>query len=117
MDPGKRLALAIAVGTFTVVGWLMLIVSFWTPTEFAHLALLNTSLAMLIPGMVGSAITAVFWDDMVRPITKPQLRCTDCGTKILSPAGTTIGDKIEDELLVGQWEPPKDASPFHRGGH
>ena len=48
------------------------------------------------------------------------MRCTDCGSKILNAAGTTIGDQIEDEVMMldtpayrdekGNWHPPTGPS-------
>jgi DNA-directed RNA polymerase subunit RPC12/RpoP len=108
----------IAAGiALTIIGWIALMVSFWLPGVIGH-ALQATALSVGIPGLVFAIVPAVFGQEIeeFQPTKKPQsLRCTDCGSKILNAGGTTIGDQIEGELMVGPWTPPS-ASPFDRKG-
>ena len=102
-----RVKPVIAAGILmTVIGWIALMVSFWLPGAIG-VALQATALSVGIPGLVFAIVPAIFWEEIedYHPTAKAKpLRCTDCGSKILNPAGTTIGDQIEGELMIGPWD-------------
>lgn len=89
----------------TVLGWVLLMVSFWLPGVLGT-ALQATALSLGIPGLVAGAGGFVFWREIedYQPTAKQHpLRCTDCGSKILNAGGTTVGDQIEGELMIGDY--------------
>lgn len=109
--------LAVAV-TGVLLGWIALMVSFWLPTQYAQDALSATALCLLVPFGITAGVISVAWEELqaISFSTKqPKMRCIDCGTKILSAAGTTVGDEIEGEIMTSQWTPPR-SSPFKPNG-
>lgn len=101
-----------------LVAWIALLISFWLPDP-AGVALQATAFALGIPGLVVGLAGVVFETELTdifetrgeRAKTTHPLRCTDCGSKILNAAGTTVGDQIESELMIeghGGWRPPSD---------
>lgn len=103
----RRLLLRVSMA-LTLLGWVGFMVSFWLPTEFAQDALRATALSLLIPGGAATLLVLTCWQEIleIAPANKGrQLRCTVCADKILDAAGTTIGDKIEGELM--SWESPQ----------
>lgn len=111
----------------TLIGWIAMMVSFWLPGIVGE-ALLSTALSIGIPGLVITIGPWIFWEEIedYRPSKKARvLRCTDCASKILNPAGSTIGDQIEEEVMMldspirshpvkpAEWKPPPE-SPFDR---
>ena len=107
----------IAAGiVMTVLGWIALMVSFWLPGAIGQ-ALQATALSVGLPGLAFAIVPAIFWREIedYHPDKKPQpLRCTDCGTKILNPGGTTVGDEIEGEIMM--LRPGLGEHPYDRKG-
>jgi|SRR5262245_11873008 len=106
-----NLRMVVAFGAaFVGVAWICLMVSYWLPGAAGH-ALQATAWAMGIPGLVVAAAGFVMESEIVTELENRQekvqrakpLRCTDCGTEILNAGGTTIGDRIEGELMAGPW--------------
>lgn len=88
-----------------LIGWIGFMVSFWMPTDWARQALMATALSLGIPGLVAAGGVFVFADELreydpFKHQTQVKLRCSDCGSKILNPAGTTIGDQLEEEVFM-----------------
>lgn len=101
----KRL-LYLSIG-LTVISWIAFMVSFWLPHPVGA-ALQATALSLGIPGVAAVCFLGVCWDEIETYLHRSKtrtLRCTDCGSKILNPAGTTIGDQLEGELML---ENPRD---------
>jgi len=122
-----RLVTAFAVVT-VVVAWIALMVSYWLPDP-AGKALMATAFAMGIPAIIVGGICFIGETEITEELEKRSdaktararpMRCTDCGSKILNAAGTTIGDQIEDEVMMldtpayrdekGNWHPPTGPS-------
>lgn len=97
----------IAVGiALTLLGWIAMMVSFWLPHPIGQ-ALMSTALSVGIPGLVFAIVPFIFAQEIEEYhwLAKPTpLRCTDCGSKILNAGGTTVGDQIEGELMIGPWD-------------
>jgi len=127
-----RLVIAFSVATLAVA-WIALMVSYWLPDP-AGRALMATACALGLPALFAGGICFVMETEIVNELEKRSdektartrpMRCTDCGSKILNAAGTTIGDQIEDEVLMldtsvyrddkGNWHPPH-TSPYDRKG-
>jgi len=117
-----RMVLALC-GAFVSVAWVALVVSFWLPDP-AGQALMATSWAMGIPSLIIGVVGVIFERELVeefesrtKEVTSTKaLRCSDCGSQILNAGGTTIGDQIEEEVLMlnnpsydekGNWKPPR----------
>jgi hypothetical protein len=97
----KKLLVSGVVGL--LLGWIALMVSFWLPTDFAQSALSSTALCLLIPSAVVTGVITAAWNELqdVSFSTKqPKMRCIDCGNKILTAAGATVGDEIEGEIML-----------------
>jgi len=119
-----RMLVAFGIVT-TIVAWIALMVSFWLPDP-AGTALQATALAIGIPGLVFAVSGVIFETELVTEFEKREekvkrthpLRCSDCGTKILNAGGTTIGDELEEELMIepGTWRPPRTSPYDHDKG-
>jgi DNA-directed RNA polymerase subunit RPC12/RpoP len=127
-----RLVIAFSIATLAVA-WIALMVSYWLPDP-AGRALMATACALGFPALIAGGICFIGETEIVNELEKRSektartrpMRCTDCGSKILNAAGTTIGDQIEDEVMMlepptpirdpkGNWHPPDDG-PFDRRG-
>ena len=94
----------------TVLGWVLLMISFWLP-GIAGEALQATALALGLPGLVTAVCGYAFWSEIEdhqsrieRTTVKPQpLRCTDCQTKVLNASGA-----IQEEGNYYGWHRGKE---------
>lgn len=73
----------------TVLGWVLLILSFWVFESDVHQAFQSTAMALLFPGGVGVVGLVIFEEELKRP---HPMRCTTCGTQILDTSGTTVSE-------------------------
>lgn len=99
-----------------VLGWLAFMVSFWLPGAIGT-ALQATALSLGLPGLLAAGGGFIFWREIedYQPTAKQHpLRCTDCGSKILNAAGSTIGDQIEGELMIHDLKPSLGQHPWDR---